>query len=208
MSSIFTPPGQSLRNNQNQNNANLSNFGTGIATSLKPLIDQQIGYASSLEPNRENSINSTLKLMSMGNQQAAANKAIGGINSNLANETGNVANELRSQGASAGAIAGATSDLGNNAANETNNITTGLYDPARQAMLQQLIMQVVGQGQNVGALGSASQAAGIAEGAPQVQVGPGIGDYLGGALGQWAGGGFKTGGGSSSGFNGHATSTV
>lgn len=193
MSSIFTPPGQSLRNNQNQNNSNLSNFGTGIVSSLQPLIDKQIGFANQLEPNRENAISSTLKLMSMGNQQAEANKAIGGINSNLASETGNVANEIRSQGGSAGAVAGATADMGNNAAGQVNNISTGLYDPARQAMLQQMIMQIVNGGQNIGALGSASQGAGIAEGAPQVQVGPGIGDYLGGALGQWAGGGFKTG---------------
>ena len=191
MSGIFTPPGTNAANAQNANNANLQNFGMDFVNKLKPYVDQQLNFSKGLEPARENAVNTSLQLLSPGNQQAQANKAIGQIHSNLAGTDADLANAIRSQGGSAGAVTGAVADAGNNAANQSNQITTQLNDPAHMAMLQQMVMQIISGGSQMSSLQPLATGAAIVQGAPQVQVGPGFADFAGNLAGQWASGGFK-----------------
>ncbi len=191
MSGIFTPPGTNAANEQNANNAGLQKYGMDFVNKLKPYLDQQLNFSKGLEPARENSVNTALQLLSPGNQQAQAQKAIGQIHSNLAGTDADLANSIRSQGGSAGAITGAVADAGNNAANQSNSITTNLNDPAHMAMLQQMVMQIISGGSQMSALSPLMAGAGIVQGAPPVHVGPGFADFGGNLLGQWAAGGFK-----------------
>lgn len=153
-----------------------------------------IKFSNSLEPARENTINNALMFASPGSQAAMAGKQSGVVNQQLTDTIHNIGNEFDSQGLSVGAKAGAIGDANNSATNQKNQINQLRYDPQYQLAIQGQLNSMIQQGQQVPGLNVISQGANMVNGQAPIQVHGGLGEVIGSAFGQWAGGGFPTGG--------------
>lgn len=192
--SILTPPGTANRVNQDNRNSQFASGVAGLGTSLIPGIQNQINFSNSLEPGRQSAIRNAMLLAQPGTQAALADKSVGQINTNLADTISNLKNQYSSAGLSAGALAGGIGDATNAATEAKNAATTAQFDPAVKLKLQEQLAGLASQGQQSPQAGLLAQLGSLIYGQPATHVGTGLGDILGGALGQWAGGGFKTGG--------------
>lgn len=186
---MFTPPGANAAAAQNNNNQIIQGYGTQIAGAAMPGVMNQIKFAGQLEPARQNAIKRSLALATPGMQQGLAERQVGTLTQDAEDAIGNTKQQFAAAGLSAGALGGAIGDINNNKVAGINKARNQVFDPITQARLAELSVSIANGGQqvNTGALNAGS---GLAYGAPQVKVGPGFGEVLGGVAGQWAGGGF------------------
>lgn len=191
LESIFTPPGTNDRRDQDNRNTAVAAKANDTLDLVLPGVKKQIEFGNSLEPVRQNAINKTLMLATPGTQTALAEKKVGVIGQGLQDSIKNIVQQFKSNGLSAGATAGAIGDLTNSATEQSNEARTAMMDPEKRAQLQQLILQITQQGQKVD-VNTMNALAGLIYSQPQTQVGQGIGSVVGGALGSWAAGGFKS----------------
>lgn len=204
MSSIFTAPGTNQRDQQNQQYLNVGSDASSLLAQLMPLLQQQQGFAAGLEPQRQSLINQFLQTLNPSNYNSMA-QTVGNQAMSQAQDRARYAGGMF--GANSGAAKGAWNQGLNSATSARNTYLANLWNP--QNRQQQL-------GAGIGMIGSSAtpglqnfgQLASTVYGQPQIPVGKGFGDILGGLAGSFLGGGvgnpFSSGGssGGGGGFNG------
>lgn len=188
VSSVFARPGQNAANDQAKNNQGIQSYGSGLINNpggFGSLLTQQAGYANGLEGQRESTINNLANSYSDPRiaQQAAArqkNSIFG--NASRANS------QLLGLGGSPGLQHGLQQQNLNSAVGQANQVDLHYQSPEYHQQQLMNLLQTLQGGQQTPALQGVQGAASLAYGAPQVQVGQGLGDILGGLAGQAIGG--------------------
>lgn len=185
--SALTPAGTNARQSQVDQQKNATQGAQNALTYLNPLMGQQAGFASSLEPGREADVKRMLYLSSPGNTQAreAIYARTAASNAGLASKEAGASESA--QGLSPSYQAGNDVAEANNAASASNAYDQQLESPEYQ--LQQA-NSLAGQYQTDMGIPSQSaynSAVNTIYGRPQVPVAPGIGSVIGGIAGKVAG---------------------
>lgn len=185
MSHIFTPPGTSAREGEQQRQSNANG-------QLAGLLPGEVGYQKQLQGFRS----SQLPNMEQGVQNAYTNTTQGGRNAETdayGAEQQAMAREAQGQAGSKfagnpGLATGYSLDATNQANDNTGKYAAELNSPAGENSAWSAYM-----GRDAALAPSYSGAdsiTGTIDGQPPVQVGQGLGGFLGSALGSWATGGF------------------
>lgn len=190
--SIFTPPGTNARRDQENRQTSVAGVGTDLVNIIAPGVKKQAQYANSLQPALEANVNDAILSLQPGNLAANAERNAGAIGGATDDAIRDVGLGLRSQGLSEGAIAGATADISNQGTEQQNQARADQWDPQKINAIRGQIIQMITGMQTLPSMQALSGASSMVYGQPGVHVGTGFGDIVGGALGQWAGGGFKT----------------
>lgn len=191
--SIFTPPGTNDRRDQVNRQASVGSLGTDLVNIIAPGVKKQAEYANSLQPALQANVDDAILSMQPGNLAATAERKAGAIGGATQDAVRDIGLGLKSQGLSEGAIAGAAADITNQGTEQQNEARSEQYDPQRMNALRAQIIQMITGMQTLPSMNALAGASSMVYGQPTVQVGQGIGDVVGGMLGQWAGGGFKNG---------------
>ena len=186
--SALTPAGTNAANQQNATNQNVQNLEYQDLLSNNPLLQQQMSYASSMEPARESALTSAYMYASPGNSNARQAAYDNSVQSNASTQAAQQNFADRAEGLSSGAQSGDTLNTENQAQGAEDAYAQQQANPEYQYNLAAQQLGTIAQMQSDPALQTNQALAQGIYGAPKVQVQPGFGEILGNALGQYVGG--------------------
>jgi hypothetical protein len=199
MSSVFTPPGTNAASSEQARQWNAAADSGQLLNDLFPSLQEEANYAGSLEPQREEDINRAMMLASPGNAQARTSIYNAQVEANANQAAQQAALQDQAQGLSPGYQAGANSAIQNAAAAAENQYAQQQLSPQQALANAQTELGAVSNGMAMPELPALSGLTGLVYGQPKVQVGQGLGGFLGGLAGDYLGGDFGALGGSGGG---------
>ena len=192
--SAFTPHGTNAADAQQAKQAGLTSDYAALLQQLFPSLQQEQNFSNSLVPQQEADASRMLMLASPGNQQARTQLVNNAAYSNAAQ----AAQQADQSDAAAGLSPAITAGQNQGIANHYQQM---INSPQYQLSQAQNLMGQLSQAQQLPGMGELQQLTSGIYGAPQVQIQPGLGQFLGSIAGDYAGGLGKAEGSGSSGGN-------
>jgi len=199
--SAFTPSGTNALQGQEATQAGLTGDYAALLKQMFPSLEAEQNYSDSLVPQEEQDASRMLMLASPGNQQARTQMVNNAAYSNAAQASQQADQADAAAGLSPALEAGQNQGITNAAAGAANQYQQMINSPQYQLSQAQNLLGQVNQAQQIPGMGELGQLTQGIYGAPQVQVQPGLGSFLGSMAGDYLGGLGKSEGGGGNGGN-------
>ncbi len=204
LQSAFTPSGTNALQGQEAQQAGLTGDYAALLKQMFPSLQQEQAYSDSLVPTQEADMNRMLMLASPGNQQARTQMVNNAAYSNAAQASKQADQADAAAGLSPALTAGQNQGITNAAAEQANQYQQMINSPQYQLSQAQNLMGQLQQAQQLPGMAELGQLTSGIYGAPRVELGQGLGQFLGSMAGDYLGGlgRGEAGGGGSNGDNG------
>jgi len=203
LQSAFTPAGTNALQGQEATQAGLTGDYAALLKQMFPSLEAEQNYSDSLVPQEEQDASRMLMLASPGNQQARTQMVNNAAYSNAAQASQQADQADAAAGLSPALEAGQNQGITNAAAGQANQYQQMINSPQYQLSQAQNLLGQVNQAQTLPGMGELGQLTQGIYGAPQVQVQPGLGSFLGSIAGDYAGGLGKSESGGNGGNDGN-----
>ena len=183
ITSIFTAPGTSQANAQNDRNSQIASYVSQLLPILMPLLKQQAQMAGRLEPQLEDVQQQLINSLNPANQQGVTDMQKNAVFANYAKASPLATLGAKAAGLGSGYQAGQQASLAGQAARGAAQIDVNALNPLVKAQQLQAQVQAIQGGQSMPGLGAYNTLATIGYGQPKSNVGAGFGEILGNLAG-------------------------